>query len=161
MSAFNFNKVILGGRLTADPELKTTGSGTPVMSFSIAVNRAFKDKDTGEAQCDFIDCTAWRGTAEFISRYFRKGSGICVVGSLQKRKWQDQNGQTRYATEVVVDEATFVDGKNDGQGSAPAAQPAQRGNTQIPQNMPQYVPDQYKQQPQKFEEAAGDDDLPF
>lgn len=114
MANLNLNKVILGGRLTNDVELKQTPSGVSVCSFSIAVNRkAGKEK---EAQTDFIDCQAWRQTAEFISRYFRKGSSICVVGSIQKRMWKDQQGNNRYATEVIVDEAMFVDSKNDGQG---------------------------------------------
>jgi len=112
MANLNLNKVILGGRLTADIELKQTPSGVSVCSFSIAVNRKGK-----EAQTDFIDCQAWRQTAEFISRYFKKGSSICIVGSIQKRTWQDQNGNNRYATEVIVDEALFVDSKNDAQGT--------------------------------------------
>lgn len=108
---FNLNKTILGGRLTADPELKQTTSGVSVCSFTLAVNRKLmKDK---EQQADFISCVAWRGTAEFISRYFKKGSSLCIVGNIQVRNWQDQNGQKRYATEVIVDEALFVDGKND------------------------------------------------
>lgn len=108
MANLNLNKVILGGRLTADVELKTTPSGVSVCSFSIAVNRKGK-----EAQTDFLDCQAWRQTAEFISRYFRKGSSICIVGSLQKREWRDKDGNKRYATEIVVDEAMFVDSKSE------------------------------------------------
>jgi single-strand DNA-binding protein len=115
MSNLNLNKVILGGRLTQDIELKQTPSGVSVCSFSIAVKRR-TGKDQ-EQKTDFIDCTAWRQTAEFIARYFRKGSSICVSGSIQKRSWQDQNGQNRYATEVVVDEAMFVDSKNDAQSA--------------------------------------------
>lgn len=141
MANLNLNKVVLGGRLTADVELKQTQSGVSVCSFGLAVNRKVgKDK---EQQTDFINCQAWRGTAEFISRYFKKGSAICIVGSIQTRSWQDQNGQKRYATEVVVDEALFVDGKNDAQGTA-------------------YIPDAYKsQQTANFEEAGQDEDLPF
>lgn len=112
MSNLNLNKVILGGRLTADVELKQTTSGISVCSFSLAVNRKGK-----EAQTDFIDCQAWRQTAEFISKYFRKGSSICIVGNIQKRAWKDKNGENRYATEVIVDEAMFVDSKNDAQGT--------------------------------------------
>ncbi len=111
MANFFINKVILGGRLTADVELKTTTSGISVCSFSLAVNRKGK-----EAQTDFIDCQAWRQTAEFISKYFRKGSSICIVGNIQKRAWKDKNGENRYATEVIVDEAMFVESKNDAQG---------------------------------------------
>lgn len=108
MANFNFNKVILGGRLTADPELKTTPSGVSVTSFTVAVNRNFKGPD-GKAAADFLSVTAWRATAEFITRYFRKASSICVMGSIQTRSWVDQSGQKRFATEIVADEAYFVD----------------------------------------------------
>ena len=113
MANFNFNKVILGGRLTGDPELKTTQSGISVTSFSGAVNRRFAGGADQQPQADFINVVAWRQQAEFVSRYFRKGSSICVVGSLQTRSWTDQNGQKRYATEVVADEAMFVESKSD------------------------------------------------
>lgn len=109
MANLNLNKVILGGRLTSDPELKQTQQGTSVISFSIAVNRKGKDAGT-----DFINCVAWRQTAEFISRYFKKGSSICVTGSIQTRTWED-NGVKRHATEVLCDEAMFVDSKADGE----------------------------------------------
>lgn len=135
MSNFNFNKVIIGGRLTADVELKTTQSGVSVTSFSIAVNRKGADKKT-----DFIDVIAWRQTAEFISRYFRKGSSICIVGNLQKREWTDKNGQKRYATEVIAEEASFVDSKSDGSSAVPDA------------NIPADA---------DMQEVALDDDLPF
>lgn len=117
MANFNLNKVILGGRLTADVELKQTPQGVSVSTFSIAVNRR-TSKDQ-EQQADFINCQAWRNTAEFISKYFKKGSSICVSGSIQTRTWVDKNGQNRYATEVVVDEAFFVDGKNDNASATP------------------------------------------
>ena len=122
MANFNFNKVILGGRLTADVELKTTPSGVSVCSFSLAVNRKYS-KEGQQAETDFIECQAWRQTAEFISRYFKKGSSLCVTGSIQTRKWTDQQGQNRYATEVVVDDAMFVDSRNEGpaRDNAPAA----------------------------------------
>ena len=142
---FNFNKAIIGGRLTAQPELKTTQSGTSVTSFSIAVNRK-KGKD-GDQQSDFINCVAFRERAELICRYFGKGSSICIVGEIQTRKWQDNNGNNRTATEVIVNEVNFVDSKGEGQG-APAAS-----------STPSYTPDAYKA-PQ-FEEMAKDDDLPF
>ena len=113
MSNFNFNKVILGGRLTAVPELKQTPSGIKVCSFSIAVNRN-RSKDSESQQADFINCVAWRETADFICRYFGKGSAICVVGELQTRSWE-KDGERRYATEVTVSEASFVDSKGDDQ----------------------------------------------
>ena len=133
--SLNLNKVILGGRLTNDVELKTTPQGTAVCTFSVAVNRKGK-----EAQADFINCQAWRQTAEFISKFFKKGSPICVTGSIQVRSWKDQQGNNRYATEVNVDEAYFVDSKTDGQASEPAFQPP-------------VAP--------KFEEVEEDQDLPF
>lgn len=138
MANLNLNKVIIGGRLTNDVELKQTPSGLSVCSFSVAVNR----KTNGDQKADFINCTAWRNTAEFISKYFHKGSSICVVGSLQTRSWEDQNGQKRSVTEVVVDEALFVDSKADGNESSPT-----------------YMPDAYKP---NFEEVESSDErLPF
>lgn len=111
MANFNLNKVILGGRLTSDVELKQTPNGVSVCSFSLAVNRKYA-KD-GEQSTDFINIVAWRQTAEFISKFFKKGSSICIVGTIQTRNWTDQNGQKRYPTEVIADEATFVDSKSD------------------------------------------------
>lgn len=142
MANFNFNKNILGGRLTADPELKTTPSGASVTSFTVAVNRRGKGKD-GETQADFINVTAWRGLAEFITRHFRKGSSICVVGEIQTHSWTDPQGQKHYATKVVADEAYFVDSKGE------AAQPSS-----------QYVPEQYTSGGFR-QEGDGDEDLPF
>ena len=115
MANFNLNKTILGGRLTADVELKQTPSGVAVCSFSIAVNR--KQNKDKEQVTDFINCVAWRERAEFISKYFKKGSSICVVGQIQTRTWTDNSGNKKYATEVVVDETFFVDSKSE---SAPA-----------------------------------------
>ena len=112
MANFNFNKVILGGRLTADPELKQTPQGTSVTTFSVAVNRGYRNSDN-TTTADFINCVAWRSTAEFISRSFKKGNSICVVGSVQNRNWTDNNGQKHYVTEVVVDEANFVDSRKE------------------------------------------------
>lgn len=146
MSNLNLNKVVLGGRLTADVELKQTTSGVSVCSFSIAVNRRYSKE--GDQQTDFISCQAWRNTAEFISKYFKKGSSICVVGSIQQRSWTDKDGQKRYATEIVVDEAMFVDGKNDAQGTETS-------------NPNTYIPDAYKTPTQPNFEDVSDDDLPF
>ena len=106
-----FNLVVLTGRLTAAPEIKVTPSGLSVCSFSIAVDRGYGENKT----VDFINIVAWRQTAEFISKYSKKGSALCIGGSIQTRSWTDNNNQKRYATEVVVDEAMFVDGKNDSQ----------------------------------------------
>lgn len=106
--ALNLNKVILAGRITSAPELKTTTSGLNVTSFSIAVDRRTKEKST-----DFINCVAWRGSAEFICKYFTKGSPICITGNIQMRKWQDKDGSNRYAMEVIVEEAHFVESKGE------------------------------------------------
>ena len=150
MANFNFNKVILGGRLTADPELKQTPQGTSVTSFSIAVNRNYRNGDN-TTTADFINCVAWRSNAEFISRYFKKGSSICVTGSIQTRTWNDQNGQKRYATEVVIDEATFVDSRKES------------GYTPSENNAPAYsgTDSNDNAQTPTFEELSNDDDLPF
>ncbi len=154
MSNLNLNKVILGGRLTADPELKQTPSGIPVVSFGLAVNRRYQPKNAdgtpAQPQVDFINIVAWRQTAEFISRYFRKGSAICITGSIQTRSWQDSQGQKRYATEVVADEAMFVDSKNDAAG---AQYTGDTYNAPSYSSAPTAAP--------KFEELKTDDDLPF
>lgn len=104
------NKVILMGRFAADPELRHTQSGTPVCSFRLAVERDFKDKD-GSRQTDWLDCVAWKGTAEFISRYFSKGRMAVVDGRLQTRSYEDKNGSKRKAVEVVADSVYFADSK--------------------------------------------------
>ncbi len=155
MSALNLNKVVLAGRITADPELKQTPNGVSVLRFTLAVNRRFsKNNEQGEQQTDFITMVAWRQTAEFISKYFRKGSAICVTGSIQTRTWQDTQGQKRYATDVVVDDAMFVDSRSESGN-------AQGGS---------YMPDAYSSAPSyssnagaapNFEELNTDDDLPF
>ncbi len=149
MANLSLNKVILCGRLTADPELKTTPNGISVVSFTLAVNRRYRSSDANaQAQqtADFINCVAWRQTAEFISRYFKKGSSLCITGSIQVRKWTDQQGQNRYSTEVVVDEAMFVDSRSES--------PAASGS---------YTSDTYSTPgaADTFSEIKGDDDLPF
>ena len=112
--SLNLNKVILGGRITSDPQLKQTPQGISVTSFSIAVNRKGKD-----AQTNFINCQAWRQTAEFICNHFKKGNAICVAGSIQTRSWDDPSGQKRYATEINVEEAYFVESKSTEQPVTP------------------------------------------
>lgn len=109
------NKVILMGRLTADPELRQTQSGIASCRFTVAVNRSFVDKNTGQRQADFITCMAWRQTAEFVTRYFRKGSMICVEGSLRTGSYQDRNHQdvTHYTTDVYVDNVEFTGSKSE------------------------------------------------
>lgn len=131
MGNFNFNKVILGGRLTADPELKQTPQGVSVSTFTLAINR--KGKDT---QADFINCVAWRQTADFLTKYFKKGNSVCITGQIQVRSYTDKDNNKRYATEVIADEVYFVDSKGEVEAPAFATQP-------------------------KFEEIADDDDIPF
>lgn len=154
MSSLNLNKVILCGRLCADPELKQTQNSVSVVSFTLAVNRRYQSRNDTQSgpQADFISVVAWRQTAEFIARYFRKGSAICLTGSIQTRTWQDAQGQKRYATEVVVDEAMFVDSKNEsgaGQTYTPDAYATPSFSSPVGADTP------------RFEELKSDDDLPF
>ena len=139
--SLNLNKAVIAGRLTADPELKQTPSGLSVTSFSIAVDR--KTAKDAEKKTDFITIVAWRQTADFIARFFSKGSAICIVGSIQTRSWKDQNGNNRYATEVVADEAYFVESK--GTGTFGGAQPTATATAQAA----------------NFEELSPDENLPF
>jgi single-strand DNA-binding protein len=153
MANFNFNKVILGGRLTADPELKTTQSGIAVVSFSIAVNRRYNKNSAQQTETDFFNVTAWRTTAEFVSRYFRKGSSICVVGTIQNSTWTDQQNVKHYRTDIVADEVMFVDSRSEsgafgGDDSDAFGNSAPSFSTPVG-NAP------------KFEEIKTDDDLPF
>lgn len=141
MSSLNLNKVVLCGRLTATPELKQTTSGVSVCSFTLAVNRKFAKE--GDQKADFISVIAWRQTAEFITKYFDKGNSICITGSIQTRSWKDSKGENRYATDIVADEAMFVDSKSDA------------GNHDAPT-----FASQAPTAP-KFEDLKTDDDLPF
>lgn len=139
----SFNKVILMGRLTADPELKQTPSGVTVTSFSLAVDRKVKD-----SPCDFITVVAWRQTAEFICKYFKKGQAILICGELQTRSWTDTSGQKRTATEVVASEATFCESKKESEGSNSA--PQYKNGSQGKFEPTPYIPQAYT-----------DPDLPF
>ena len=120
------NRIIVMGRLTRDPELRRTGSGTAVTSFSVAVDRDFKSQN-GERETDFIDVVAWRSTAEFVSKYFAKGRMAVVEGRLQIRDWTDKDGGKRRSAEIVADNVYFGDSKrentgdNNSYGSAPAS----------------------------------------
>ena len=154
-----FNKVIIMGNLTADPELKTTASGLAVTTFSVAVQRRFA-KQGDEVTADFFNVVCWRQQAEFETKYFTKGSSILVCGALQNRSWVDQNGQKRISTEIVADEVTFAGRGNGGnaQGgsgtyygaadSASVAPSAQNDSTAKPAAA-------------NFEELSTEDDLPF
>jgi single-strand DNA-binding protein len=149
----SLNKVILIGHLTADPELKQTPTGVSVTSFSIGVTRKFA-KAGEQGQSDFINIVAWRTTAEFITKYFRKGNAICICGSLQTRTWTANDGSKRYVTEVVADEATFVEKKSENNGYS-SGYGARKDDFQVPEFSSDagIAPE--------FEEASGDEELPF
>ena len=106
------NKAILMGRLTKEPELRVTSNEVSVCTFTLAVDRKFKDK-SGNRLTDFIPCVTWRQQADFVSRYFSKGQRVAVIGSIQPSSYEDQSGQKRYITEVIVEEIYFADGKRD------------------------------------------------
>jgi len=165
------NKVIIMGRLTADPELRQTQSGVSSCRFTVAVNRRFADRNTGERQADFISCTAWRQTAEFVTRYFKKGSMICVEGSLRTGSYQDRNHAdvTHYTTDVFVDNVEFTGSKSESQGNSGYSAPSGGYNNsyQTPQ---QAAPQQQAAANNDemsygslsdFEEILSDGDVPF
>ena len=138
------NKVILMGRFTRDPELRSTPQGISTCSFSIAVDRNFV-RAGEERKADFINCVAWRQTAEFISKYFRKGSMVALEGSIQTRTWDDQDGKKRYATDVVVSQVYFAESKRDqATGEESFSQVADFGSL-----------------PEPISPMGTDDDLPF
>ena len=154
------------GRLTADPELRQTQSGVASCRFTVAVNRKFADKNTGERQADFITCVAWRQTAEFVSRYFSKGKMIAVEGELRNNNYQDRNHPdvTHYNTEVLVDNVEFTGGKNDsggGNNSAPAQQPTYAQQPQQTAPYPQNNEAMSYGSLSDFEEILSDGDVPF
>lgn len=150
MANLNLNEVIIAGRMTADAELKTTQSGISVTTFTVAVNRPAKQGE--EQKADFFTVTAWRQTAEFISKYFRKGASICLRGSLQTRTWE-KDGVKHYATEILCDKAFFVDSRSESQQTTPSQQ--EQGT---------YIPDAYKQTQAvntDMKTLSEDDELPF
>ncbi len=154
-----FNKVILLGRLTADPELKQTTSGISICNFSVAVDRRMsRNADQNQQSVDFINIVAWRERAEFVCRYFKKGNPILICGQLQVRNWTDNQGAKRYATEVVADEVSFTQSSSQN-GAAPSA-PASEGDRH-------YTPDAYSAPSfnnapgATFEEIPNDESLPF
>ena len=112
------NHIVIMGRLTRDPELRRTGSGLPVASFSVAVDRDFGKNENGEKETDFIDCVAWRNTAEFVSKYASKGRMVAVSGRLQIRSWTDKDGNKRRTAEVVADNVYFGDSRRDAEGGS-------------------------------------------
>ncbi len=168
------NKVILMGRLTADPELRQTQSGISSCRFTVAIDRRFADKNTGERQADFISCVAWRQTAEFVSRYFSKGSMICVEGNLRTGSYQDRNHPdvTHYTTDVFVDNVEFTGSKKEtggGGSNYSAPQNNYNNNYQTPPQQPTAPVQQPAQNNDSmsygslsdFEEILSDGDVPF
>ena len=123
------NHITIMGRLTRDPELRRTGSGIAVASFTVAVDRDFGGRDGGERETDFIDCVAWRSTGEFVSKYFTKGSMIVVSGRLQIRSWNDKDGNKRRSAEVVADNVYFGESKRDRESSSTYGGNAYGGNS--------------------------------
>ncbi len=118
------NHIVIMGRLTRDPELRSTQAGVSVASFTVAVDRDFGGRDGGERQTDFIDCVAWRQTGEFVSKYFRKGSMIVVSGRLQSRKWQDRDGNNRTSWEINADNVYFGESRRDGEANRDSSYPS-------------------------------------
>lgn len=142
------NHIVIMGRLTRDPELRRTGSGVAVASFTVAVDRDYSGKDGGEKETDFIDCVAWRGTGEFVSKYFAKGRMACVSGRLQLRVWTDKDGNKRRNAEIVADNVYFADSKST----------TDNGNT----GATAYTPPQYAAAPVgDFAPIYDDEPLPF
>ena len=145
------NHIVLMGRLTRDPELRRTGTGIAVASFTLAVDRDYAPKDGGQRETDFIDIVAWRSTAEFVSKYFSKGRMAVVSGRLQIRPWEDKDGNKRRSAEVVADNVYFGDSKRDNaEGSFNQTQGYAQSFNQVPQQQPAY------QAPQNVSSAASD-----
>ena len=159
------NKVILMGRLTANPDLRQTPQGTTLARFTVAVNRRFQRE--GGQQADFINCVAWRQTGEFISRYFRKGSMIAVEGQIQTRSWDGQDGKRQYSTEVVVENAYFTGSRSEtGTGRAEGSYQSNFENSYQPPQA-QATPPQPPANDMGFvdlgflDDSGSEDDLPF
>ncbi|MDR0248478.1 MAG: single-stranded DNA-binding protein [Oscillospiraceae bacterium] len=145
------NRIVLMGRLTKDPELRHTQSGHPVASFTLACERDYRPQGE-ERATDFLDIVAWRNTAEFTSKWFRKGQLVAVSGRLQTRKWQDKEGNNRTSYEVVIDDAYFAEKRGDGP-SAPYEIPPRPG---APESVVELMP-----APSSFAELEDDGELPF
>ena len=156
------NHIIILGRMTRDPELRTTQSGVNVASFSVAVERDFGGRDGGERQTDFFDCSAWRQTGEFVCKYFHKGSLIAVSGRMQSRKYQDRDGNNRTAWEIQADNVYFGDSKrdNDNSGYSQSSYTGQPAFTRSSDSARQSAPVP-PVTPSPFEELEDDGELPF
>ena len=157
------NHIVLMGRLTRDPELRRTGSGVAVASFSLAVDRDYAAQGA-EKETDFVDIVAWRNTAEFVSKYFTKGRMAVVEGRLQIRDWKDREGNNRRSAEVVADNVYFGDSKRDNaEGSFNQTQGYAQSFNQVPQQQPAYqAPQNVSSAASDFSMLSDDDpDLPF
>ncbi len=147
------NKVILMGRLVRDPELKQTQSGIAICRFSVAVERRFADKTTGERETDFLDCTCFRGTAEFLAKYFSKGNMILAEGSIQNNNYTDNNGVKHYSHNIMVDNVSFCGGKNDNGSSQTDTAQTETNQTGTAQSSQDDL--------QQFEEVVSNGEVPF
>ena len=154
------NNCIIMGRLTRDPELRRTGTGTAVTSFTLAVDRDYNPKDGSEKEVDFIDCNAWRSTAEFVNKYFTKGSMAIVSGRLQIRNWTDKEGNKRRNAEIVADSVYFGDNKKSSEGNSTYATPnSYQGSTGGFQETEALI-NKYQQQNMQSDFAMLEDDCP-
>lgn len=154
------NHITIMGRLTRDPELRYTQSQTPVASFTLAVDRDFQNRESGEKQTDFIDCVAWRSTAEFVNKYFQKGSMAAVCGRLQLRDWVDKEGNKRRNAEVVVENIYFGESKRRDSDASYGSQSYEPASSSQPGNY--YAPSASPAQSSGFEVLSEDDgELPF
>ena len=159
------NLAVIMGRLTADPELKSTGGGVSVCSFTVVVDRRFKGQNE-ERQTDFIRCVAWRQSAEFLARFFRKGNMVAVTGSIQARNYEDKNGNKREAVEIVADRIDFTGEKTSGSSGGyrddvPLPPPPPESGSRRQDAMSAPAPAFSTAGAADFDEIAGDDDLPF
>lgn len=155
------NKAILMGRLTRDPEMRYTQSNIPVTSFTLAVDRGYsRNNDSGQQNTDFINIVAWRNTAEFVSKWFRKGQLVAVSGRIQARNWKDRDGNNRTSVEVVADECFFAESKRDGSAAGnPMSAAAPMDNSDFMSAQSDFAP---AAMTSDFEELIGEDtELPF
>ena len=155
------NKIILVGRLTKDPEVRSTSAGFSTVNFTVAANRNFKNKD-GQYDADFLPCVAFRQTADFISKFFKKGSMISLEGRVQTRNYDAQDGTKRYVTEVVVENVEFVGGKNEGSSSSSNSSYVDAPSEAPVDEMPEYdIPTSDPYENYDKEVSLSDNDLPF
>ncbi len=155
------NRVVLVGRLVADPDLRYTGSGIAVANFRLAVNKPFKNKDTGESEADFINCVVWRKAAESLANYMKKGNMIGVDGKIQTRTYDDKNGKTVYVTEVLAESIQFLESKGTQNNSGQSQQHSPYDYNQQSQQAPQQTQQSNPFQGNGEQIDISGDDLPF